>query len=135
MSIKIVSFDPSHIDLMDMRDHEKQSFPDFDWQTLMQSSSESKTAMIGNDILCCWGMLENNCLWQVPSVHISNNRFSYAKQAIKVIRDLVAGKEDVKTICLDDRLHDRWMRFIGFTRNSEARYIINEKQFVLYELI
>lgn len=131
MLTRIVDFEMKHLDMIDMRDLEKSASVPLD--QLMELSIEAKTAFVDGEIMCCWGLLENGALWQIPSKRVMDNGMYYARRAIKVIRKLIKDK-DVFSICLNDDLHKRWMRFIGFEPDYNYTYFIDGHEYVLFEV-
>jgi len=130
--IDIIEFELEHLDLMDMREHEKNC--GMDYYELKLASKESKTALWDGEILCCWGLLEDNGMWQIPSKRVAGSGIFYARRAIKVIRKMIGGKPGVYSICLADDSHDRWMRFIGLEPNYDKTYHHNGKDYLMYEV-
>jgi len=96
-----------------MRGHEQSLYTDY--KNILYLSNESKTVIEDGEILTIYGIFANNGLWQIPSKAIKDNMFRYARNCQQPIKDLIAGKE-VFSVCLDDELHNRWMKFIGFKK-------------------
>ncbi len=132
MLTKIVDFELEHIDIMDMRDHEKSI--DIDFTQLKELSVVSKTVFVDGEVMCCWGVLENDGLWQIPSKKIQANSIFYARLALKVIKYLIKDLPNAHSYCLDDELHARWMKFIGLHPNKEKVYDVFGHKYILYEV-
>jgi hypothetical protein len=132
INVEIVEFEVEHLEQMDMREHEAST--SYDLSQLKGMSVESKTAIFDGEIVCCWGVFDDNGIWQIPSIHISKNCLVYAKRAAKVVRELIKDKGDAYSLCLDDELHDRWMRFIGFKKNPDIDYEIDGCKYFRYEV-
>ena len=131
MKVEILDFKPEHFDLMEMRDHEAAM--GINGQFALDQSIESKTVFIDGVILTCYGIFENNGLWQVPSKYIDTIPVKYAKATLKIVKDLIKGRTGVHSVCLNDDFHKRWMRFLGFVQTDET-YIINGNECILYEV-
>lgn len=101
---------------IDMRDHEASL--GVDYEQILYLSNESKTVVEDGEILTIYGIFANNGLWQVPSKAIKDNMFRYARNCKRPIKDLIGDKK-VFSICQDDELHNRWMKFIGFTKTNK----------------
>jgi len=101
---------------IDMRDHEKSM--DLDYIDILYLSDISKTVVENGEILTIYGMFANDGMWQIPSNLIRDNMFRYVRNCLKPIKELIKGR-DAFSICLDDELHNRWMRFIGFERTDK----------------
>ena len=119
--VSVVDFKIEHLEQIEMREHEKE-LSYMDYSTLKEMSVEAKTVIKDGDIICCYGILENNGLWQIPSIKIQENAGRYARETRNILRDMIKGKAGVHSYCLKDCLHDRWMRFLGFKTDYEDVY-------------
>jgi len=118
MIVEIVDFEAGHLDQMDMRDHEAGK--EINGESLRISSIESKTVLIDGEILCSYGLFDNHGLWQIPSKNISTITMKYARETIKIVREMIKGKEGVHSVCLDDEFHKRWMKFLGLKPTKQT---------------
>lgn len=114
-----------------MREHERNTLNQ-KYRKALLLSLYSKTVFYNDEILCCYGMMDDGGMWQVPSRKIQENMMMYARGAKKVIQEMIKGKY-CYSLCLNDQLHDRWMRFIGFKPTEEFRTIGNH-DYVIYEV-
>jgi hypothetical protein len=134
--IKIVPFKKEHIDCMEVREHEKYLI---DSEILeMFESGMAYTGIYDGRIISCGGLLlkpyGNADIWQIPSIYIKDVRLSYCKIITKWIKeqahDLALNR--METISLDDGLHNRWMRFLGFEKEGVKRRLINGKDYAMW---
>lgn len=133
MKVEIVDFKPEHLDIMDMREHEASMKNFIDGELFLKESIESKTVFVDGIPLTSYGIFDNNGLWQIPSKYIDTIPVKYAKATIKIVRDLIKGREGVHSVCLNDEFHARWMRFLGFIPTDKT-YNINGNECIRYEV-
>jgi len=137
--IKIVPFKKEHIDCMDVREHEKYLI-DMELLAIFETGL-AFTGIIDGKVISCGGLLlksfGNADIWQIPSVYVKDVKVSYCKVIRKWIEEQAQelALNRLETISLDDGLHDRWMRFIGFEKEGVKRRYINGKDYAMWSRI
>ena len=131
IKVETLQFELKHLNEMDMREHEFNTLTP-EYRELLTLSDRSETVFLDGVILCCYGIFPDGGMWQVPSNHLKDNMMKYSRATIGVVKDMIKGKY-AYSLCLNDRLHDRWMRFIGFETNGEIE-IIGDKEYLMYEV-
>lgn len=125
-----------HLDQVEMREHEAALHANYgiDFDQLLQEAVYGEAALWDGKVLACWGTLADGAIWQLPSVHIATVPSAYAKQAIKVVKQMVKSFPNAYTVCLDDELHNRWMKFIGFKRIDESEHFMFGFKYARFEV-
>jgi len=131
IKVDTVQLELSHLDEMDMREHELNTLTP-QYRELLTLSDRSETVFLDDVILCCYGIFADGGMWQVPSNHLKDNMIKYSRATIEVVKDLIKGKY-AYSLCLNDRLHARWMGFIGFEPTGDIEFI-GDKEYLLYEI-
>jgi len=130
--IKIVPLTMEHLESIDMREHEKSL--DINNEAILEHMVYGEAALLDGEVLCYWGAFKDGGIWQVPSKKVGGVSFKYARQAIKVMRRILKMFPKAYTLSLDDALHDRWMRFIGFKPVGHIVILDNGMQYRRYEV-
>lgn len=134
---RVVPFKKEHVDLMNVRPHETTLLSD-EALVKLEQGSIAITGVIDGRVISCGGVipLYNGVaeLWQIPSVYVSEITMRYARY---IRRWLEGIREEfllhrMETLCLDDDLHNRWMRFLGFEREGVKRKFINGNDYVMW---
>lgn len=130
--LRVLNFEPFHLDLMDIREHEMEGLFQMPeaikgLSVLAEACEDCKTIMVGTDIVGCagyvklWGKVAE--CWLIPSSQVKENKIIFSK-FVKGYMDRIVGElgyERLQTTCLNDKLHCRWMRFLGFEREGVLR--------------
>lgn len=134
---RVVKFKKEHIELMNIRAHETTLLND-DVLAKLEHGSIAITGVVDGRIISCGGIIPlfNGIaeLWQIPSVYVSEITMRYARYIRKWLEGM---KEEFKlhrmeTLCLNDDLHNRWMRFLGFEREGVKRKYLNGNDYVMW---
>lgn len=134
--IKLIPFKKEHIECMEVREHEKHLL-DGELLTIFEQGL-AFTGMIDGRLISCGGLLlkpfGNADIWQIPSVYVKDVKLSYCKVIRKWIEEQAQelALNRLETISLDDGLHDRWMRFIGFEKEGVKRRYIKGKDYAMW---
>lgn len=143
--IIIVPFDPHHIQVMDIRDIEKEttfSLPDA-YERILDSTQnvkgEAGTFLYEGRILCCagfriiWpGVIEG---WIIPSIWVKTAPISFAKYMRRYVESIAKSFRchRFQTASPDDPFHERWMNWMKFQKEGTMRnYTHNKKTYCLY---
>ena len=143
--IVIVPFDPHHIQVMDIREIEKQTtfaLPDV-YERIVEftktGTGEAGTFLYDGRILCCagfrvvWeGVVEG---WIIPSVWIKEAPISFAKYMRRYVESVAKTFKchRFQTVSPDDAFHERWMNWMKFEKEGTMRdYTHNKKSYCLY---
>lgn len=121
---------------MDLREHEKDILKYGYAKTL--EDSVAITGIVDGRIVCCGGvniMAGGNAdIWLIPSLHLPR----HAKTFIRGLRDWLWGvRKDfqltrMQTVCLNDDLHNRWMKYLGFEKEGIMKKFHNNTDYVMY---
>ena len=137
MNYKLVKFKKEHLEVMDLRPHEETLLKQTDYAQYLEQSV-AVTGIVDGRIVCCGGLNimpgGNADIWLIPSIHVKR----HAKLFVKVLRDWLAEKREdfqlsrMQTICLNDELHNRWMKFLGFEKEGVLKKFCNDTDYVIY---
>lgn len=138
MEIKIVPFKVEHLDVMDMRGHEKQFCSNKQQMKILQDVSIACTGVGDGRILCCGGVTPTlpgvGSIWLIPSEYIQDSIIHFSRN----LRDwLFQVREDLalhrmETDCIDDDLHNRWMEYLGFTNEGKKLKYFLKKDYNMW---
>lgn len=119
---KVIHFSPEHLDCMQMREHEAKLCEDREGVAELAKRSVAKTALLDGRIICCWGHVDTYHgtaeLWLIPSVYLPKMPLSFYKGVKSHLDAIADGFNRVQTHCIHDNLHNRWMKFLGFTKEG-----------------
>ena len=147
MNEKIIPFQPSHIELMDIRDIEIASsfmLPDAKerMQMMTDMSLAAGTFILDGQILFAAGVVQMwpGVLdgWIIPTVYVPSHPIWFVK---KVKQYFEAMAETFKchrfqTVSPDDEQHAKWMELLGFKREGTLeQYSHNKLNYVMYARI
>lgn len=143
-NVQVIPFEPCHINLDCVREHERQMFLEVfaNHNHIFESFAKrgrAWTIVINDEVITCsglypmWpGVYEG---WQVPTIRVQNNSYQYAKAYKETLDDAFMGDEvhRVQSYCIHDDLHDKWMRFLGFEKEGVMRkYSWDKRDYALY---
>jgi hypothetical protein len=131
MSIKVVKTEPSHFDLIEFRDEEARALaldPYAQQRFIMLGESGSVgTVMYDGRILCIMGhfMLWPG-VWEIftfPSKYIDRYAYQYLKYSKRYLKTQMSvfGIRRYQTTSLDNEVTNRWMEFLGFTKEGNLK--------------
>ncbi len=135
---------PDHFDLLEFRAEEAELIDQFgiDKAKAMLSIGVSNTLTHDGRILAIvgaytlWsGVLE---VWVVPSHYVTQYPFVYLKYVKKYVQTLLNGYQPhrMQTQSLNNALHDRWMDFLGFTKEGIMKQFGADKQdYALWSIV
>ncbi len=133
--IKIIPFKVEHLDCMEMREHEQGLIGSEDMKAF---EGLSFTGLIDGRIISCGGVViekwGNAYVWQVPSVYVKDVKVSYCKYIRKWLDDIAQeyALNRFETTCVNDGLHNRWMKFLGFEVEGIKKKYINGQDYVMF---
>lgn len=136
--VTIIPFKAEHLEVMNMRDHEKSLCSDKATMRAIESSSICCTGIIDGRVICCGGVSPslngNGNIWLVPSVYLQDYTVvfvrSLRKWLFQVREDLALTR--METECMDDDLHNAWMKSLGFTKEGTKRKYYNGKDYNMW---
>lgn len=120
----MIPFEMKHIDMIEAREHEATGLLQMDGirdklASLSEHSVECGTFMAGDEIVCCAGFVRLwdgvAEIWIIPSVHVPKHVRAFARTFKDYVERIVGelGYHRVQTSCLNDKLHRRWMKWLG----------------------
>lgn len=123
VAMKVIPFNGEHLKIMEMREHEKKKVYPFAtqaWIDFCSASPYSATLMKDGRIVTCLGLVPLwegvYDIWQIPSVYVEKYPISY----VKCLKHLFTSRAEelnahrFQSACPDDKLHNSWMKFMGF---------------------
>lgn len=133
---RIIPYKKEHIDCMDVREHETHLLDD---QTLAGlDNGFAFTGIHSGRIIACFGLIPyhsgNAEIWQIPSVYVKNHIIDYCKYTKEWLSSMAYELQirRMETLCLDDKLHTRWMTFLGFESEGVKRQWIGQDDYRLW---
>lgn len=136
MTVRLIKFRKEHLDCVDMREHERSVIRDDLIDGL--ESGACVTGLYNGRIITCGGICPTNYgnadIWQIPSIYVNDVNITYCKYIKKWIKKTVEelSLRRLETICLNDDLHDRWMSFLGFSKEGIKRKWVLERDYALW---
>jgi hypothetical protein len=122
--MKILPFHREHLKLIEAREYEREKLLPFVGEVFLNAAECSPycfSLVADGRVIACigcfqlWdGVLE---AWQIPSVYVQDYVISYCRVIRGLLNDAAnrTGGRRIQTSSPADELHDRWMKFIGFT--------------------
>lgn len=143
MNMHIVPFDPAHIDLIDVREREAVGvfqLPNMKAKlSALATAGECFTFVYSGIILGVVGWIEfwpGVCeVFVVPSKYIGNYRIIFAKRIKENLIHLekVLKYHRIQVTAVDDELHNRWLKWLGFTQEGVLRkYGVKGEDFIMW---
>lgn len=134
---RLIPFKKEHLEIMDVRDHEK-AFLTIQGLIEYMERSVAVTGIIDGRIIGCGGVspfaMGNAEIWLVPSVYVTEHTVEFSKAVRKwlfqIREDLALNR--MQTDCLDDDLHNGWMTFLGFDREGTRKRYFNGKDYGIW---
>ena len=96
------------------------------------------TGIIDGRIISCGGInlgyFGNADIWQMPSIYVKDYTVVYGKYIRRWINETRKkyALHRLETTCLDDELHNRWMKFLGFEQEGKKRKWINGQDYIMW---
>ena len=138
-SLKLISFEPEHLELIEAREYEAKGLlcmPGMKDRLAVMAdlSTEKGTFVADGKIICCAGFMtlwEGVAeIWILPSVHVPKYVREFA-QTMKAYITKIMGAMNyhrIQTACLDDKLHHRWMKWLGLQPEGVFRQYTHMKE-------
>lgn len=147
VDFEVLSFNPVHLDLLEMREEEAFGIMTLDnamerFKRIDEISLEAKTFIHDGRILFCAGYYELwpgviEC-WMMPSIYVQDMVLSFSKILRSYVHAIIA-KEDChrfQTSAPEDALHARWMEFLGLKKEGVMRkFTHNGKDYGMYSWV
>jgi hypothetical protein len=133
---RIIPFRKEHLACMEIREHESHLISDETLEGL--EHSVAITGIVDGRIISCGGIIPyhhgNAEIWQIPSIYVQSVTLEYARFVRKWIEEQqrLFCLHRMETLCLDDELHNRWMRFLGFQKEGTKRKWVNDMDYCLW---
>lgn len=135
---KIIPFKAEHLECMDMRAHEKELVSGNNVMKSVEHGSIAVTGMIDGRIICCGGIVPlnngNSEIWLIPSIYVSSVTVTFCRELRKWLFGMreSLGLQRMQTACLNDDLHNRWMKFLGFEKEGVMKKYSNGVDFAMW---
>ena len=137
MSYRPVPFKKEHLEVMDLRQHEADLLRDTDYAASLESGVNC-TGLVDGRIICCGGVMVLHGgtanIWLLPSVHIDKATKTFVKglrEWLFTVREEL-GLYRMQSACVDDELHNRWMRSLGFKIEGVLNKFFDGNDYVMY---
>lgn len=133
---RIIPYKKEHIECMDVRAHESHFLNDNTLSGL--DNGYAYTGIHSGRVIACFGVIPyhsgNAEIWQIPSVYVQDHIIDYCKYTRKFLKDVADELQlrRMETLCLDDELHTRWMKFLGFESEGLKRKWIGDNDYRLW---
>lgn len=142
--ITVIPFNIHHLQVMDIRDAEMKSLFALDnalelVKEFTDGRAEAGTFLYDGRVLCCagfkeiWtGVLEG---WVIPSVWVKTAPISFAKYIKRYVESIAKTFKvhRFQSPAIDDELHERFMTFLGFSKEGTMRqYTHDKKDYCMY---
>ena len=128
-NVRRVPFKVEHLDLMDLRQQERDSYlddPSFSGRVLaMEHAATAETVIIDGCLVCICGALP---LWEgvievfiIPSEHVRKFAKSFAgvvKQYVEALPSLFPKTHRIQTVAIDDEVHSSFLEWCGFEQEG-----------------
>lgn len=128
-AVKIIKFDPKHLDLMEIRPLELHGVFELAdacdrMARVAKASIQAVTFLFDGRVLCCagfhelWpGVLE---VWMIPSIYVKRLPISFPRMIRRYLDNIFEdfGAHRVQTTSHDDPFHARWMEWLGFKNET-----------------
>lgn len=112
---------------MDIREHERALLSMGEYVQELHRKSIAVTGIVDGRIICCGGIVPyangNSDIWLIPSIHVDKVKFNFVRE----LRGWLFGMREslalnrMQSFCIEDELHTRWMRFLGFEKEGVMR--------------
>lgn len=114
---KIIPFKIEHLEVMDIRPREEELLKDESIKAKVLSSY-AVTGFEDGRVVACGGIVpQTGNIWLIPSIYVKDYTVEFCRELrnwlFQAREDL--GLKTLHTICLNDELHNNWMKFLGFT--------------------
>lgn len=145
--IKVIQFNPQHLNLMELRNTEREgafSLPDFmeRMDVVTKGSVQAATFLLDGKILFAagfhqlWpGVLE---VWMVPAACIKTAPMLFGRMIKRYVDNIAVDfkAHRIQTTSHDDPFHERWMNFLGFQKEGTLRaFTYDKKPMCIYSRI
>ena len=111
-------FQPNHLDIMVLREHERVAFPPGHIELLARAAAYCHTYLYKGRVLCIAGYVE---VWPgvrevfvIPSVYVSYYAVPFHRAVRKTLDGWMKECHRMQTNSLADEVTDRWMVGLGF---------------------
>lgn len=133
---RIIPFKKEHLECMEMREHESRMMD----VSVMEyfESGEGYTGLVDGVIVACFGVVVTSDgrgeVWQVPSKFVEKYARTYCRYTKNWLMGVQAdyGLRRMETISLDDALHNRWMKYLGFEKEGVKRKLFFDKDYAMW---
>ncbi len=141
--MKILDFKLEHLNLMSIRDHEKELLETnlFGNRLRLLENEVSHTLVIDDRVIMVGGSIEISegvyDIWQIPSTYVHNHMVNYSRSIKKWFDGLcnIEGVIRIQSVALNDELHERWMLFLGLEKEGIFRKYCMSKDYAMWSMI
>ena len=136
--LKVIQFKVQHMELMDIRNHEKELI--FGQPGILErlgsieSLCDAGTITYKGIVLGVMGSMEwwpGVCeVWIIPSIYVKDHGVVFAKHVKRWLQKIeeVYKVHRIQVTALDDPFHDRWIEFFGFKSEGVLKKYSRLKQ-------
>jgi len=137
VKLMLIPFKKEHLEVMDIREHEKKIFRETNQLQALERCVAYTAVYDGRVVLCAGFALFGNGnaeIWMVPSIYMGE----YIKPLCKTVRKWVEEQQKalflrrMQTACMDDDLHNGWMRYLRFEREGTLRRYFDGKDYGMW---
>ena len=132
---KIITFEPDHVDCMELHEYERGLVSDKEALIGLASISTGYTVLHNGKIICCGGVCEIKDgaeVWLIPSVYMETMPLSFFKGMKSKLTEILREYNLLKTYSRDTVEINRWMKFTGFYKKEMLKEYINGIDYILW---
>lgn len=142
--MRVIDFKIEHLELMNVREIEEELLKNesyFNRLKILSEKGVNHTLIIDDIVIMCGGSVEISEgvyeVWQIPSNYVANNVIKYSKCIKEWFSSLckIDGVVRIQTIAPDDKLHDRWLSFLGMQKEGVMRKYFNNKDYSMWSKV
>jgi len=135
--MKVIPFKAEHLKVMDIRNHEDRLLAN-DGILQCLENSFADTIIIDGRVVASRGVAPSfdgvADIWLIPSVYLENHAATALRSAILWVEEMQQdfGLRRMETVCIDDRLHNRWMTALEFECEGIKRQYYKGKNYKMW---
>lgn len=134
---RIVPFKVEHLECMDMRTHEKNLLQDSKAVHLLAQASCAETMIEDGRIIGCGGYVPVNgqskaIVWLIPSIYTQQAKPDALRYVFCWVKNISKHFAVLETYSVEDDLHNKWMKYLGFTKENVIKQYYNNVDYGLW---
>ena len=139
MTIKVIPFKMEHLERIELRKEELDGMLGLEngkeyLELMVDHCTETGTLLYRKGVVCCAGFTivwpgVAEC-WIIPSPHIHSCKKSFSEFFRDYVNKIFSkhNLHRLQTSASEDRLHDRWLTWLGFQKEGTMRQYTHSKK-------